>query len=99
MVKGIYRLFTAFFLLALFLGSKGIELHALSHAQDSDQVKCEWCDHALVIQSMPLGPAPAFHLDLFPPVLSAEQNLAIYVSFSQFAPAWEPFFARPPPTV
>jgi hypothetical protein len=99
MIKGFWRFFIAFFLLVLFLGTKGIELHALSHAQDGDEVTCEWCEHALVIQILPLGPAPEFILDLVPPVFAAEQNLAVYLSNPQSASAWEPFFGRPPPSV
>ena len=99
MQKSAQRLFTALFLLALFLGSKGLEFHALSHEQDNDQVTCEWCDYALVLQSTPFEPATVSHL-VFTPTESAQNSIpAKYLCSSQDRLAWEPLFGRPPPSV
>lgn len=99
MLKGVWRFFTAVFLLALFLGSKGIEIHALSHVQDGDQVSCEWCDNALIIQSTPFEPASVFSVDFVPQSLSQNQIVTTYLSIVQESSAWEPLFGRPPPTI
>lgn len=99
MQKSAKRLFTALFLLALFLGSKGLEFHALSHEQDNDQVTCEWCDYALVLQSTPFEPATVSDLDFIPTASTQNQILTCYLSHAQDRLAWEPLFGRPPPSV
>ena len=99
MQKSVRRLFTAVFLLALFLGSKGIEFHALSHAEDNDQVTCEWCDFALVLQSTPFEPTPEWQLAFVLSALIQNQTLTCYLSNPQDRLAWEPLFGRPPPTI
>jgi len=99
MQKGAKRFFTALFLLTLFLGSKGLEFHALSHEQDSDQVTCEWCDYALVLQSTPFEPAAVSHLDFIPIAPAQKETLTCYLSNPQDQLSWEPLFGRPPPAV
>jgi len=99
MQKSAKRLFTALFLLSLFLGSKGLEFHALSHEQDNDQVTCEWCDYALVLQSTPFEPATVSHLDLIPTAAVQNPILSDFLSNPQERLAWEPLFGRPPPSV
>lgn len=98
MQKSAKRLLSAVFLLSLFLGSKGLEFHALSHEQDNNQVTCEWCDYALVLQSTPLEPATIAHLDFASTVSGQNQILTCYLSNPQDRLAWEPLFGRPPPT-
>ncbi|MGB5653569.1 MAG: hypothetical protein WBM56_07025 [Robiginitalea sp.] len=99
MHRSVRRLFTAVFLLALFLGSKGIELHALSHAQDNDQITCEWCDCALVLQSTPIEPATVFQLALVSNAPAQNKTLPCYLSKLQDGVSWGPLFGRPPPAV
>ena len=99
MQKSAKRLFTALFLLTLFLGSKGLEFHVLSHGQDNDQVTCEWCDYALVLQTTPLEPATVSHLDIIPTAPAQNQILTCCLSNPQDRLAWEPLFGRPPPTI
>ena len=99
MQKGVKRFFTALFLLTLFLGSKGLEFHVLSHGQDNDQVTCEWCDYALVLQTTPVEPATVWHLDVIPTARAHNQILTRYLSDPQDRLAWEPLFGRPPPTI
>jgi hypothetical protein len=49
--------FASLFLLLIFLGSKSVEYHAVSH-MDGDTTACEWCDFALLLHTTPFEPAP-----------------------------------------
>ena len=49
--------FASLFLLLIFLGSKSMEYHAVSH-MDGDSTDCEWCDFALLLHTTPFEPAP-----------------------------------------
>jgi len=99
MPRSALQLFTALFLVSLFLGSKGLEFHALSHEQNNDQVTCEWCDYALVLQSTPFEPATVSQLDSIPTASDQNQLHTCYLSIPQDRLAWEPLFGRPPPSV
>lgn len=99
MIKSVWRLFTAIFLITLFLGSKGIELHGLTHLQDGDQASCEWCDHALLIQVTPFEPAPEYTLDLVPPTLLQNHIVTACVTEPVERLAWESLLGRAPPAI
>ena len=99
MDKRAWRCFSAFFLLALFLGSKSIEWHAISHSSDGDGVACEWCDDALLIQSTPIQPASEIIVEL--EVFGSDRGFveSRYLAVAVAAQGWEPFFGRPPPAL
>ena len=48
--------FASLFLLLIFLGSKSMEYHTVSHT-DGDTAECEWCDFALLLHTTPFKPA------------------------------------------
>mgnify|MGYP006987946041 CR=1 FL=1 len=86
------------FLLLIFLGSKSIEYHTVSH-MDEDSIDCEWCDFALLLQATPYEPAPET-----PPQIPL---VAAYTGEPEFAYApgfvskdrYLRNFCRPPPAL
>ncbi len=99
MRKDTWRLITAICLLLLFMGSKGMELHSLSHSPDGDQVSCEWCEHALVIHNTPFEPAEVISLNVASFISFHDQIVSSHPIPSEGAKTWEPLFGRPPPVI
>ncbi len=91
-----FHTFAPLLLLLVFLGSKSLEYHPLSHS-DEDRASCEWCDFALVLQATPFEPAPdPVSLPEMP--LFAEKEIAggFIISLIPANPgSW--YSCRPPP--
>ncbi len=56
MLKSSWRISSAFCLLFLFLGSKGLDFHVLAHDMEGDIQVCDWCDLTPVVQDDSLVP-------------------------------------------
>ncbi len=93
-----WQWFASLFLLLVFLGSKSMEYHTVSH-QDADSAECEWCDFALLLQTIPFEPAPET-APYFPLVVSEEKQ-PLY-GYTLVFVAKGPYFrnfSRPPPSL
>jgi hypothetical protein len=88
--------FASLFLLLIFLGSKSIEYHTVSH-MDGDGADCEWCDFALLLHDTPFEPAPEASPE-FP--ISVPESGHADDSYTQVFVSKDLFFrnfSRPPP--
>ena len=88
--------FGPLFLLLIFLGSKSLEYHTVSHL-DGDPANCEWCDFALLLHSTPFEPAPEIVSEIPPafeyPVRYGSSYDCSYLS----AALYFRNYGRPPP--
>lgn len=88
----------SFFLLLLFLGSKGLEYHPMSHSDENSPNGCELCEFAIIGLETPYTPAEV-------PSLSASNLAEIEVRLPEarlkvFTGRLLPIgqFCRPPPS-
>ena len=86
------------FLLLIFLGSKSMEYHTATHLEE-DNIECEWCDFALLLQATPFEPAPEASQEFVLRHIESRQVNFVY-SFV-FVSRELDFrnFSRPPPSL
>jgi len=84
------------FLLLIFLGSKSVEYHAVSHL-DGDSTECEWCDFALLLHTTPFEPAPETAPEIPHIVPIAGQPEYAYTQVLATKDFYYRNFSRPPP--
>ena len=88
--------FVSLVLLLIFLGSKSLQYHAFSHA-DEDGTACEWCAYTLLLEQTPFDAVPESTPDLTfvsripsqPEFSYREVPLRLNLTFRNFS--------RPPP--
>ena len=90
--------FASLFLLLIFLGSKSMEYHTVTHV-DEDSMECEWCDFALLLQATPFEPASVASAEMVVTLTGPRQ--ADYLYTPAFISREFDFrnFSRPPPSL
>ncbi len=90
--------FASLFLLLIFLGSKSMEYHTVTHV-DEDSMECEWCDFALLLQATPFEPASVASAEMVATLI--ETRRANYLFTPVFVAKESDFrnFSRPPPSL
>lgn len=88
--------FASLFLLLIFLGSKSIEYHSVSH-MDGDSADCEWCDFALLLQTTPFEPAVQTTTVFTPVITDVRHPENSYLRAFASKDLYFRNFSRPPP--
>jgi hypothetical protein len=88
--------FASLLLLLIFLGSKTIEYHSVSH-MDGDSTECEWCDFALLLHTTPFEPAPETAPAFPHAITDVRQPENLYVRVFTTKYLYYRNFSRPPP--
>lgn len=83
-------------LLLVFLGSKTLESHPLTHS-DGDSASCEWCDFALLIQATPFEPAQDAVSVPEIPLLAEKEVRGGFIPFLVPTDPGSWYSCRPPP--
>ncbi len=88
--------FVSLVLLLIFLGSKSLQYHAFSHA-DEDSTACEWCEYTLLLEQTPFDTVPEGALNLTFPARVAVQPECSYLAIPLRLNLTFRNFSRPPP--
>ncbi len=88
--------FVSLVLLLIFLGSKSLQYHAFSHADEDGRV-CEWCEYTLLLEQTPFDTVPESAPDLTLPSQVAAQPEFSYRAIPLRLNLTFRNFSRPPP--